>query len=82
MIFKNTLITAPLNQTIWSIWDPGDERIDDVFFAEYNSTGSGLTDPERPSFSTLLTDSQADAFNISSAVGSDYATWVDLDYFV
>ncbi|KJA17995.1 carbohydrate esterase family 8 protein [Hypholoma sublateritium FD-334 SS-4] len=82
VIFKNTVITAPLNQTIWSIWDPGDERIDDVFFAEYNSTGSGLTAPQRPSFSTLLTETQADVFNISSAVGSDYATWVDLDYLV
>ncbi|KAF9472517.1 carbohydrate esterase family 8 protein [Pholiota conissans] len=82
VIFKNTIITAPLNQTIWSIWNPGDERTDDVFFAEYNTTGSGLTDPQRPSFSTLLSASQATEFNISSAVGSDWSSWVDLDYFV
>ncbi|KAF9561796.1 pectinesterase [Agrocybe pediades] len=80
VIFKNTLITAPLNQTIWSIWNPGDERTDDVFFAEYNSTGSGILHPARPSFSTVLSEAQAATYNISSAVGNNFASWVDLDY--
>ncbi|KAF8968909.1 carbohydrate esterase family 8 protein [Flammula alnicola] len=80
VIFKNTVITAPLNQTIWSIWNPGDERIDDILFAEYNSTGSGISSPKRPSFSTVLSKTQADAFSIASAVGSDYTSWVDLNY--
>ncbi|KAF8879096.1 pectin lyase fold/virulence factor [Gymnopilus junonius] len=82
VIFKNTVITAPLNQIIWSIWNPGDERTDNVLFAEYNSTGSGITNPVRPSFSTLLTASQAAGYDISSAVGANFASWVDEDYLV
>ncbi|KAJ7878851.1 hypothetical protein B0H14DRAFT_3776358 [Mycena olivaceomarginata] len=35
---KNTYIPAPLKKTIWSIWNPGDERTDFIF-AEYNSFG-------------------------------------------
>ncbi|KDR82513.1 hypothetical protein GALMADRAFT_151607 [Galerina marginata CBS 339.88] len=82
VIFKNTFITAPLNQTIWSIWNPGDERTDNVFLAEYNSTGSGIAHPVRPAFSTILTEDQADMFTVASAVGSDFASWVDLNYLV
>jgi pectinesterase len=82
VIFKNTFITAPLNQTIWSIWDPGDDRTDFVFLAEYNSTGPGIADPMRPAFSTLLTEEQADAYTVASAVGDDFASWVDLNYLV
>jgi pectinesterase len=82
VIFKNTFITVPLNQTIWSIWDPGDDNTEFVFFAEYNSTGPGILDPMRPDFSTLLSEEQADAYNISSAIGDDFASWVDLNYLV
>lgn len=41
-----------------------------------------MTGAARASFATLLSASQASAYSISSAVGSDYASWVDMSYFV
>ncbi|KAF8158033.1 pectinesterase [Crassisporium funariophilum] len=80
VIFKNTVITAPLNPAMWSIWNVGDERTSNILFAEYNTTG--ISASGRPSFSTVLSASQAAAYSISSAVGSDYASWVDAAYLV
>ncbi|KAH9480341.1 Pectinesterase [Psilocybe cubensis] len=80
VIFKNTVITAPLNKALWSIWNTGDERTDNVTFLDYNSTGSGISGASRAPFSSQLTSSQAAAYTISSAVGSDFATWVDTSY--
>jgi pectinesterase len=82
VIFKNTEVDPKINPALWSIWDPGDNRTDNVFFADYNTTGSGITTITRPSFATTLTASQAQAYSISSAVGSNYSSWVDMDYFV
>lgn len=50
--------------------------------ADYNTTGSGVVGVSRASFATVLSASQAASYSISSAVGSDYATWVDPSYFV
>lgn len=80
VIYKNTVITAPLNKTVWSIWNVGDERTDNVFFADFNSTGPGIAGAQRAGFGSQLTTEQAAAFNISSAIGSDFATWVDTSY--
>ncbi|KZT27379.1 carbohydrate esterase family 8 protein [Neolentinus lepideus HHB14362 ss-1] len=83
VIFKNTYITAPMNNTMWSIWNPGDERIDHVLFAEYNSTGPGIpSDVQRPSFATMLTASQAAQYNITSVVGSGWQQWIDMVYLL
>lgn len=82
VIFKNTVVTAPFNKALWSVWNTGDPRTDNILFADYNSTGSGVSGASRPSFATLLSSSQATAYSISSAVGSDYTTWVDMSYFV
>ncbi|KAF9025069.1 pectinesterase [Hymenopellis radicata] len=80
VIYKNTVITAPLNKALWSVWNTGDERTDHILFAEYNTTGSGASGASRPSFATVLSASQAASYSISSAVGSDYASWVDSAY--
>ncbi|PFH51228.1 carbohydrate esterase family 8 protein [Amanita thiersii Skay4041] len=82
VIFKNTVITAPMNKALWSIWHTDAPQTDHVFFAEYNTSGSGASGATRPSFATVLTSSQAAAYSISSAVGSDYANWVDTAYLV
>jgi len=82
VIFKNTVITAPMNKALWSIWNTGDPRTDDILFAEFNTTGSGASGASRPSFATVLSATQAATYSISSAVGSDYATWVDAAYIV
>ncbi|KIK03677.1 carbohydrate esterase family 8 protein [Laccaria amethystina LaAM-08-1] len=80
VIFKNTNITAPLNPAVWSIWALNQTNTDNAFFADYNSTGSGIQGAQRALFSTVLSAEQAANYSISSAVGSDYATWVDTSY--
>ncbi|KAF9046177.1 pectin lyase fold/virulence factor [Panaeolus papilionaceus] len=82
VIFKNTVITAPMNKALWSVWNMGDTRTSNVFFAEYNTSGSGASGASRPSFARVLSASEANAYSISSAVGSDYASWVDSAYLV
>lgn len=82
VIFKNTVITAPMNKALWSVWNTGDERTSNVFFAEYNTSGSGASGATRPSFARVLSASEANGYSISSAVGSDYANWVDSAYII
>ncbi|KDQ62559.1 carbohydrate esterase family 8 protein [Jaapia argillacea MUCL 33604] len=83
VIFKNTYITAPLNPDIWSIWNVGDERTDNVIMADYNSFGPGIpANAQRPNWTTTLDAEEALAYNISAAVGSDWATWVDPAYLI
>ncbi|KAJ6608673.1 pectin lyase fold/virulence factor [Mycena sp. CBHHK59/15] len=82
VVFKNTYVTAPMDPTIWSIWSPGDERVNFTLFAEYNSFGPGVAHAHRANFSTALTRSQASQYNISSTVGANYRDWVDLDYLL
>ncbi|KAJ6614562.1 pectinesterase [Mycena sp. CBHHK59/15] len=82
VIFKNTVITAPMNKALWSIWNTGDERTDHVLFAEFDTAGSGASGASRPNFATVLSASAAASYSISSAVGSDYASWVDSVYLV
>ncbi|KAJ6485231.1 pectin lyase fold/virulence factor [Mycena vulgaris] len=81
VVFKNTHIIAPLNKTIWSIWNPGDERTSSVLFGEYDSFGHGVADANRPNFSTILTRPQAEQYTISSAL-PNYRDWVDVDYLL
>ncbi|KAJ7735761.1 pectinesterase [Mycena metata] len=82
VIFKNTVITAPMNKALWSVWSTSDPQTDNVLFADFNTSGSGASGAVRPSFATALTATQAATYSISSAVGSDFATWVDAAYVV
>ncbi|KAJ7704994.1 pectin lyase fold/virulence factor [Mycena rosella] len=81
VVMKNTYISAPLNKTIWSIWNPGDERIDSVLFGEYDSFGPGVAHANRPTFSTILTRPQAAEYTLSSVL-QNYRDWVDSDYML
>ena len=80
VIFKNTEIIAPLNTTVWSVWQEGDPRTSNVYFADYNTTGISVA--SRPHFSTKLSRKKAAAYSIASAVGHDYRNWVDASYIV
>lgn len=82
VIFKNTVVTATLNPALWSEWSTATPNTDHVFFADYNTSGGGVSGASRPSFATVLSASQAAAYTIASAVGSDYASWVDASYIV
>ncbi|KAJ7364803.1 hypothetical protein DFH08DRAFT_766519, partial [Mycena albidolilacea] len=81
VVFKNTYIPAPLNKTIWSIWNPGDERTDFIRFAEYNSFGLGVAHAHRANFSTGLTREKAAQYTLASAV-PDYVEWVTTAYLL
>ncbi|KAF7360137.1 Pectinesterase [Mycena venus] len=54
--------------------DLGDNEQGTMVYLEYGRSP--------PSFATVLSASQAAAYNISSAVGSDFASWVDAAYIV
>ncbi|KAJ7655432.1 pectinesterase [Mycena rosella] len=82
VIFKNTVITAPMNKALWSVWSTDDPQTDNILFAEFNTTGTGSSGASRPSFATVLTATEASSFSISSAVGSDFASWVDAAYII
>lgn len=80
VIFKNTEVTAPMNKALWSVWNTGDERTSNVYFAEYNTFGSGASGASRPGFAKVLSASDAAKWTIGTTVGSDYASWVDTSY--
>lgn len=83
VIFKSTYVTATLNPGIWSIWDPGDNRTDNVFMADWNTTGPGVpADATCLDWVTILDATEAAAFNISTAVGDDFANWVDMEFLL
>ncbi|KAJ7769100.1 pectin lyase fold/virulence factor [Mycena maculata] len=81
VVFKNTDITAPLNKTIWSIWNVGDPNTEFVFLAEYNSSGPGVEHAHRPNFSTVLTPEEAAQYTLLSAI-PNYRDWVDAEYLL
>jgi pectinesterase len=66
---------------MWSSWNGSDDT-SHVYFAEYNTYGSGSTGAARPSFAKVLGASDAAKWSISTSAGSDYASWVDAAYVV
>jgi pectinesterase len=75
------LQVAP-NPALWSVWDGNASSIDHVLNADFNTTGPGAASLKRASWAVELTSSEAAEYSISSAVGSDWETWVDTSYFV
>ncbi|KAI0066174.1 pectin lyase-like protein [Artomyces pyxidatus] len=83
VVFKSTFVTAPLNSAIWSEWSPATPNTDHVFFADYNTTGPGIpSDVTEPGFATQLTAAEAAAYDITSALGSSWESWVDTNYLL
>ncbi|KAJ7643542.1 pectin lyase fold/virulence factor [Roridomyces roridus] len=81
VVMKNTDIEAPMNKTIWSIWNPGDERIDFILFAEFNSSGPGVENANRPNFSTILTGDEAAQYTLPSII-PNWGDWVDSGFLL
>ncbi|KAI0314508.1 pectinesterase [Amylostereum chailletii] len=82
VIFKGTTVTATINPALWSIWNKGDPRTDDVVYGDFGTTGAGATSLARAGFSTELSASQAATYTISSALGSSYTSWVDTAWLI
>ncbi|KAF5364701.1 hypothetical protein D9758_005641 [Tetrapyrgos nigripes] len=80
VIFKNTAVQVAPKSALWSLWDGNATSVDHVFFADFATTG--VSNIARPSWATQLSSSQAAQYSISSAVGSDWTSWVDQSYFV
>ncbi|KAI0063258.1 carbohydrate esterase family 8 protein [Artomyces pyxidatus] len=81
VVFKSTIVTAPLNPAIWSEWSTAMPNTDHILFADFNTTGPGVpSNAAEPSFATPLTAKEAAAYNITSALGSGWESWVDADY--
>ncbi|KZV72153.1 carbohydrate esterase family 8 protein [Peniophora sp. CONT] len=81
VIFLNTYISSPtINKALWSEWSSSSPQTDHVTYSDYNTTGPGVPSTSRPSFASALSASQAAAYTIGTAVGSDYANWVDKSY--
>ncbi|KAF2824442.1 pectin lyase-like protein [Ophiobolus disseminans] len=75
VVFQSTSMTNVINAAGWKIWNTGDERTDQVTFAEYANSGDG-SKGTRASFSKKLSA----AVSISTVLGSDYKNWVDAAY--
>ncbi|KAH7072496.1 pectin lyase fold/virulence factor [Paraphoma chrysanthemicola] len=75
VVFQSTSMTNVINAAGWKIWNTGDERTDQVTFAEYANTGAGASGT-RASFSKKLSSAVA----ITTVLGSDYKNWVDTSY--
>ncbi|KAF2242430.1 carbohydrate esterase family 8 protein [Trematosphaeria pertusa] len=75
VVFQQTSLSSVINSAGWHIWNTGDERTDQVTFAEYANTGTGASGT-RASFATKLSS----AVSISTVLGSGYASWVDTSY--
>ena len=80
VVFLDTTISDVINKAIWEEWSTSEPNTEDILFAEYDSTGPGVEDADRPSFVTILTASEAAAYTISNVLGSDYTDWVDTSY--
>ncbi|KAF9269414.1 pectinesterase [Marasmius fiardii PR-910] len=80
VIFKNTVLNVTPRKELWSLWNGDPASVAHTLFADYRTTGSGASGLAWASFATVLSDNQADSYSISSAVGSDYASWVDTSY--
>lgn len=75
VVFQSTSLTNVINSAGWKIWNTGDERTDNVVFAEYGNSGDG-SKGTRASFSKKLSS----AVGITTVLGSDYSSWVDTSY--
>ncbi|KAJ7601209.1 carbohydrate esterase family 8 protein [Mycena floridula] len=80
VVFKDTVITAPLNPAVWSVWNSSTPLTDHILFGEFHTTGPGVANAVRPDFATVLTVTEAAQYNISLVLGDDYASWVDVRY--
>ncbi|ESK82464.1 carbohydrate esterase family 8 protein [Moniliophthora roreri MCA 2997] len=80
VIFKSTTLQVAPNPALWSLWNGDSDSVSNAFLADYKTSGTGADSLSRASFAKQLSDDQARSYSISSAVGADYADWVDTSY--
>jgi hypothetical protein len=73
VVFLNTEMLGHIQSAGWREWHPGEtNRLDTVFFAEYNSSGPGARMSERDPHTKKLSAQQPAGFDTRRfLVGSD-----------
>lgn len=77
VVFQKTELSKVINAAGWAIWNAGDERTDQVYFAESGNTGTGSSGTRAP-FAKKISTPVA----IEAVLGSGYANakYVDARY--
>lgn len=79
VVYKNSYIDKHINAAGWQVWSTSNPQTSNVTLGEYNNTGPSAWSSGRASFSTNLTDAQAQAYSLSSWIGDtsfiDQAAW-------
>lgn len=75
--FQNSQLSDIINSAGWEEWSTSEANTEDVTFETYGNTGDGATDCCTASFATEMTA----AIDITTILGSDYADWVDADFY-
>ncbi|KAI1351186.1 family 8 carbohydrate esterase [Xylaria sp. FL0043] len=68
VVFQNTELSSVINSAGWSEWN-GDDDVDNIYYAEYNNSGSGASGT-RVSWATKLSSAVAK----TTVLGSSYAS--------
>jgi pectinesterase len=77
VVFQNTELSKVINSAGWSIWNVGDDRTNETYYAEYENKGLGAQG-QRANFSQKIESPIA----IETVLGAGYAKakYVDLKY--
>ena len=77
VVFQNTQLSKVVNPAGWAIWNVGDDRTNETYFAEYKNKGLGAQG-QRANFSRQIESPIA----IETVLGADYASakYVDRKY--
>jgi pectinesterase len=73
VVIQNTKISHVINAAGWTIWNKGDERTSNVYFAEFGNTGSGAG-AKRVGFAKKLNQ----AVSMETVLG--VSKWVDKNW--
>jgi pectin methylesterase-like acyl-CoA thioesterase len=76
VVYMNSYLDKHINPAGWQIWSKSSPQTDYVTFGEFNNTGPGSWSSSRATFSTNLTETQAEAYTLSSWIGD--TTWLDM----
>jgi hypothetical protein len=79
VVYMNSYLDKHINPAGWHIWSTSAPQTDYVTFGEFNNTGPSSWSSSRASFATNLTETEAEAYTLSSWIGD--TTWLDMDAY-
>ncbi|KAH8813954.1 pectin lyase-like protein [Flagelloscypha sp. PMI_526] len=75
VVVQNSWLDSNIQPAGWSIWNVGDERLDNITFGEYRNSGPG-SHGVRANFSTELRH----PISIKTVLDWNYTVWANVDY--